>query len=148
MQKGLFPSALRLALGGFLASVGVSLAIHAATFPLPVATRQTEFPLKRPTVTGTVVAWGANDYGQTNEQVGLHSVVAIAADRYHTVALKSDGTVVAWGENGNDQVKVPSGLSGVVAIAAGSSHTVALKSNGTVVAWGRNDYGQVSVPVA
>lgn len=36
---------------------------------------------------GTVVAWGLNDYGQTNVPVGLSRVTAIAAGAGHTVAL-------------------------------------------------------------
>ena len=76
---------------------------------------------------GTVVAWGKNDHGQTQVPAGLTGVVAIAAGRWHTVALKADGTVVAWGWNLEGQTDVPAGLTGVVAIAAGSRHTVALK---------------------
>jgi len=94
---------------------------------------------------GTVAAWGANWYGQTNVPVGLSNVVSIAARQYHTVALKSDGTVVAWGNNFYGKTNVPTGLSSVVAIAAGQSHTAALKSDGTVVAWGDNSYGQTNV---
>ena len=37
---------------------------------------------------GTVVAWGKNDDGQTTVPAGLSGVVAIAAGRDHTVALK------------------------------------------------------------
>ena len=44
-----------------------------------------------------MVAWGYNDYGQTNVPAGLSGVTAIAAGDYHSLALKSDGTVVAWG---------------------------------------------------
>src|SRR5204862_267054 len=83
---------------------------------------------------GTVVAWGGNNYGQTNVPIGLSGVTATAAGGLHTVALKSDGTVVAWGYNGSGETTVPAGLSGVTAITAGGYHTVALKSDGTVVA--------------
>ena len=95
---------------------------------------------------GTVVAWGLNDFGQTNVPAGLSGVMAIAAGGRHTVALKSDGTVVAWGLNDFGQTNVPAGLSGVTAIAAGLYHTVALKGDGTVVAWGAGEAGQSSFP--
>ncbi len=117
-----------------------------ATFPLPIPTRPTSFPLQRPKVTGTVVSWGNNDNGQTNVQAGLRSVVAVAAGGNHTVALKNDGTVVAWGRGTEGQTTVPASLMDVVAIAAGGNHTVALKSDGTVVAWGGSS-GQSSVPL-
>jgi alpha-tubulin suppressor-like RCC1 family protein len=95
---------------------------------------------------GTVVAWGYNDYGQTNVPQGLTGVVQVAASGVHTVALKNDGTVVAWGWNNFGQTDVPQNLTGVVQVAAGELHTVALKSDGTVVAWGANGSGQTNVP--
>ena len=101
---------------------------------------------------GTVVAWGSDDRGQTTVPAGLSGVVAIAAGRHHTVALKQDGTVVAWGSNKDFDGKIvgqsiaPAGLSGVVAIAAGERYTVALKQDGTVVTWGDNSYGRIKVP--
>jgi hypothetical protein len=95
---------------------------------------------------GTVVAWGWNDYGQTNVPAGLTGVTAIAAGGGHTVALKNNGTVVAWGRNFEGQTNVPAGLNNATAIAAGGLHTVALKSDGTVVAWGYDYYGQTDVP--
>ena len=94
-----------------------------------------------------VVAWGKNDYGQTTIPSGLSGVTAIAAEEFHTVALKNDGTVVAWGRNDWGQTSIPVGLNSVTAIAAGYLHTVALKNDGTVVAWGWNDYGQTTIPV-
>lgn len=122
----------------------------AQTFPLPIPTRPTSFPLQRPAITGTVVAWGDNRQGQTNAQAGLRGVVAVAAGLQHTVALKFDGTVVAWGNNGSGQSTVPAGLSNVVAIAAGFNHTVALIQDGAVagrvVAWGSGGYGETTVP--
>ena len=95
---------------------------------------------------GTVVAWGADDFGQATVPVGLGEVTAIAAGYEHTVALKRDGSVVAWGGNSSKQSTVPAGLGGVIAIAAGNSHTVALKHDGTVSAWGNNSYKQTTVP--
>jgi len=44
---------------------------------------------------GTVVAWGDNSYGQTNVPPNLTGVKAIAAGRYHNLALKDDGMVVS-----------------------------------------------------
>jgi alpha-tubulin suppressor-like RCC1 family protein len=46
---------------------------------------------------GTVVAWGSNEYGQTNVPPSITGVVQIAANDTRTVALKSDGTVLEWG---------------------------------------------------
>jgi len=73
--------------------------------------------------------------------------MAIAAGRYHTVALNNDGRVVAWGNNADGQTTVPlAAQNGVVEIAAGYYHTVALKNDGSVVAWGRNYDGQTTAP--
>jgi LPXTG-motif cell wall-anchored protein len=78
---------------------------------------------------------------------GLTSVTAIAAGRFHSLALKQDGTVWAWGSNVAGELgdgtatdrQTPvqvQGLSGVTAIAAGAAHSLALKRDGTVWAWG------------
>ena len=95
---------------------------------------------------GMVVAWGKNDFGQTNAPAGLSRVKAIAAGESYTVALQSDGVVVAWGSNAHGQTNVPAGLGVVKGIAAGEYHTVALKSDGTVAAWGDNTHNQLAVP--
>ena len=111
---------------------------------------------------GTLWAWGRNDYGQlgvastvacivafTNlpcstcpRQVGT-GYKAIAAEHYHTLAIKYDGTLWAWGNNKYGQlgdgtttdrsspVQV-TGITGVLAVAAGYSSNVALKADGTV----------------
>ena len=112
-------------------------------------------PLSRPltpdaaaaTRTGSVVAWGANDYGQSTVPAELGDVTAIAAGYTFSLALRSDGTVVGWGNNSSGQITIPPGLLGVVQIAAGLSHGLALKSDGTVVAWGTYfTVGQAYVP--
>jgi len=88
--------------------------------------------------------------------LSLSNVVAIAAGRYHCLALKADGTVAAWGTSTNPgtyvadvdygQSVVPGGLSNVVTIAAGAYHSLALKADGTVTGWGRTDFGQAFIP--
>jgi alpha-tubulin suppressor-like RCC1 family protein len=116
---------------------------------------------------GTVKAWGFNDSGQlgvSNTQAsavnavdvaGVGFVTAVAAGRYHSLALKADGTVWAWGLNSDGQLgdgslatsrSTPAqivSLSGVVAIAAGSRHNLALLGNGNVMVWGANESGQL-----
>src|SRR3990172_5885527 len=92
-------------------------------------------------VTGTVVGWGDNFFGQTTPPAGLPGVVAIAAGDFYSLALKADGTVVGWGEDDHGEASFPAGLTGVVAIAAGNYHGLALKADGTVVGWGFGQYG-------
>ena len=84
----------------------------------------------------TVMAWGINNFGQTDIPLGLSNVVAIAAGAFHGLAAKADGSVVAWGDNQNGQTNVPAGLTNVIAVAGGSYHSLALKADGTVAAWG------------
>ncbi len=102
----------------------------------------------------TVVGWGWNKVGEATGtptiNVGnaaaisagqvsirgelLSNVVAIAAGRGYSLALRKDGTVVSWGrmENGRGAC-VPSGLSNVVAIAAGADDfCLAITTNGAV----------------
>lgn len=95
---------------------------------------------------GTVMGWGANDFGEATPPVGLTGVVALSASPYLSLALKSDGTVVGWGYNGAGETTPPPGLSGVVAIAAGGAYGLALRNDGTVVGWGFNNHGQASPP--
>jgi alpha-tubulin suppressor-like RCC1 family protein len=129
---------------------------------------------------GTVVAWGSNASRQLgNPATGLFStvpvtvtgpdgrgalddVIAIAAGRTHSMALRSDGSVWTWGANEAGQLgngiavgvltptpaavlnfagNVP--LTGVAAIAAGDLHSVALFANGLVATWGSDSAGQL-----
>jgi hypothetical protein len=79
-----------------------------------------------------VVAWGSNEYGQTDVPAGLSNLVAVAAGNVHSLALTEDGRVVAWGDNRYGQTDVPSGLSDVVAMAAEAFHSLALLRQPTV----------------
>jgi len=93
---------------------------------------------------GTVVAAGANDYGQCNVG-GWADIWWVAAGSYHTVAVKSDYSVVAAGRNDYGQCNVGA-WTDIIIVAAGGYHTVGLKEDATaVVAVGRNDYGQCNV---
>jgi hypothetical protein len=95
---------------------------------------------------GTVVAWGDNDFGQTDVPDGLTNVAAVAGGFGHSLALRADGTVVAWGNNNAGQTNVPVGLTNAAAVAAGFAHSLALRSDGTVVVWGNSSYGQTNIP--
>ncbi|GMU65359.1 MAG: hypothetical protein AMXMBFR36_16330 [Acidobacteriota bacterium] len=64
---------------------------------------------------GTVLAWGANGYGQlgdgtlTSRSVpsvvpNLDGIVAVAAGIDHSLALASDGTLWGWGRNDSQQL--------------------------------------------
>src|SRR5437899_1318295 len=81
-----------------------------------------------------VIAWGNNQYGQTNLPSGLTNIVALAGGDSHTLALRANGTVVAWGDNYYGQTNAPAGLANVVAIAAGYGHNLALTAAGTITA--------------
>ncbi len=131
---------------------------------------------------GGVWAWGRNTFGQLGDgrlglsadralpvqvvgpggQGKLTDIVAVAAGRDHSLALRRDGTVWAWGARDHGQLgdgvrdanrPVPApvqvagpgqspALTGVVAIACGAAHCVALRGDGVWV-WGSNWEGQL-----
>src|SRR5690349_1277141 len=91
-----------------------------------------------------VIAWGNNNFGQTNVPPAATNVIAVAGGARHSVALRLDGSVICWGATTN----VDSAATNVVAISAGALHTLALRTDGTVVAWGDDSLGQASVPEA
>lgn len=131
-----FSSVFRFAVAILFAVLVPGSESRAVPFPLPSPSRPTTFPLVRPSQIGVVVAWGKNDFGQTNVPPGLFGVVALAAGEVHTVALKNDGSVVEWGGYRTQQTNKPEDLRDVVAISAGAQFTIALKDEGTVIGWG------------
>ena len=97
-------------------------------------------------VRSLIVAWGDDEFGETNVPPIPTTVVAIAAGDYHGLALQANGIVTAWGDNEYGETNVPGGLTSVVAVAAGGVHSLALQANGLVSAWGDNSYGEDFVP--
>jgi len=97
---------------------------------------------------GAVVCWGNNANGVSTPPASATNVVAIAAGKFHNLALRADGTVVGWGLNLYGETNPPASLNGVVAIAGGFSCSLALKSDGTVVGWGDNTAGQTNIPAS
>jgi alpha-tubulin suppressor-like RCC1 family protein len=65
---------------------------------------------------GTVMAWGADEFGQLG-----------------------DGSIV----RSEEAPVAVSGLAGVAAISAGGEHSMALLGNGTVMTWGEDKYGEL-----
>ena len=89
-------------------------------------------PIQRNT---TILAWGDNDFDQTNiPDTSLLDIVEIAAGANHSLALTSDGTVVGWGRDEYVQATPPQDLADVIDIAVGYDHSLALLRNGTVIA--------------
>ena len=50
---------------------------------------------KIPQISGSLIAWGWNDDGQTNCPPGSN-IFAVAGGRNHSLALKNDGTLTGW----------------------------------------------------
>jgi alpha-tubulin suppressor-like RCC1 family protein len=118
-------------------------------------------------VTGEVVCWGSNNYGQLGgfegnystvptPVAGLTNVASLHAGRVHFCALHTDATVSCWGRNTSGELgdgttdprdppapQLVPGLTDVVMIAPGAQHTCALRSSGPPLCWGDNLYGQL-----
>jgi alpha-tubulin suppressor-like RCC1 family protein len=98
-------------------------------------------------IDGTVISWGANEYGQARPPFGLTDVVAVSMGDRFALALKSDGSVVAWGDDSLGQTDVPEAAqSGVKSIAAGIGFAIAEKEDGSLVTWGSSPYGATVIP--
>lgn len=123
------------------------------------------------TATGSVFAWGDNEFGDFGvvtphpseyspvQVTGLSGVKQVATGFEDGLALLSNGTVMGWGANAHGAVgdgtttprptPVPvGGVSRVVAIAQRQQHSLALLSNGTVMSWGQTTGADQLRPVA
>jgi alpha-tubulin suppressor-like RCC1 family protein len=101
---------------------------------------------------GSLLLWGANDFGQATVPPRFFGVTAtyIAAGARHVLACLSNGTVAGFGDNSFGQLNIPLGLlqaeAGVTQVAGGSFHSLAVTAEGRVYAWGDDQFGQISVP--
>ena len=93
-----------------------------------------------------VMAWGNNQFGQTEVPVAATNAIAVAGGGFHSLALAANGHVIAWGNDYDGQCDVPTTLTNAIAVAAGAYHSLALTADGRVVAWGADYNGQIAVP--
>ena len=126
---------------------------------------------------GSIRGWGGNSTGQlgngavatssqtpslvdTSGVLAGKTVISVATNERHSLALCSDGTVAGWGLANNGVLGLPgSGITvkspiaipvatmvpgkAVRGVAAGTRNSYAWFEDGTVVAWGHNQYGQL-----
>ena len=114
---------------------------------------------------GPVWSVGHNNYGQLGvggtsgsltpvRTSGLSAATALAAGRYHSLALDDQGAVWAWGYNwvgqlgdgttlDRDEPVLVTGLGRCKGLGAGNYHSLAIADDGTLWAWGRNAYGEL-----
>jgi len=114
---------------------------------------------------GPIWSTGQNNYGQLGvggtsgsftpvRTWGISAATALAAGRYHSLALDDQGAVWAWGYNWVGQLgdgtttdrhePVPvTGLGRCKGLGAGNYHSLAIAEDGTLWAWGRNANGEL-----
>jgi hypothetical protein len=94
----------------------------------------------------SLVDWGINEFSNLDGSPPAGPFKAVAAGRYHSVAIRMDGTLVTWGEASHlgsflaDDT--PPGT--FVDVAAGTAHCVALRTDGTLVSWGEDSFALVT----
>ena len=81
---------------------------------------------------GTVVCWGANEYGQATPPEGTFT--AVSAGDLHTCGINTAGTVACWGLNAAGQATPPEGT--FTAVSAGLDHTCGIRTDLTAACWG------------
>ena len=77
---------------------------------------------------GSIVAWGYNEFGQTDVPAPNTDFIAVAGGS-HCLGLKVDGSIVAWGRNTTGQTNIQSPNTGFAAVAGGYYHSVGLKGD-------------------
>ncbi len=83
-------------------------------------------------VGGSVIAWGSNQYGETNVPASATNIVALAAGSVHTLALTENHTLLAWGAS---DVIPPPGTSNLVTIAAGGFNSMGIRPDRSLWLW-------------
>jgi serine/threonine protein kinase len=95
------------------------------------------------TSSGSVMCWGADNYGQSTPPSGIFK--SVSAGWRHVCGVTSSGNVMCWGYDEFGQSTTPP--SGVFkSVSAGGSHTCGVTSSGSVVCWGHDYWGQSTPP--
>jgi alpha-tubulin suppressor-like RCC1 family protein len=100
------------------------------------------------TRSGSVVGWGAADFGQTNIP-DITNVVQVVAGNSYSAALRNDGRVFEWGSHTaavGKLIEKPADLERIVSLAGGFTHILGITSKGSVVGWGDNNEGKATPP--
>ena len=121
--------------------------MHLITHPVDITNHDVYQFKNDPFSSGSIIAWGDNNWNQLNVPSPNSGFTAISAGGYHSLGLKADGSIVSWGANSYGQCDVPSPNSGFTAISAGEYHSLGLKADGSIVAWGDSDQGRCTVPL-
>jgi hypothetical protein len=103
-------------------------------------------PCPEPRMTGEVIVWGHNNWGQSTLPQGLGICREVMGGDSHSFAIRADGTVVAWGVNNFGQSTVPASLGSCHLLGGGVGSSSAIRADGSVVVWGMNTQGQANVP--
>ncbi len=90
-----------------------------------------------------IIAWGYDNHGQVSNVPDGNEFIAVAAGKWHCIAINSDGSLAGWGYNEHDECNVPAG-NDYVDISAGQRHSMALKSDGSIVVWGSDNLNQIT----
>ena len=83
-------------------------------------------------VGGSVVGWGASDYGAINVPADATNIVALAAGVVHTLALTDNRRLVQWGHAAE---LPPPGISNLISIAAGGLNSMGIRSDSSLWIW-------------
>ncbi|CAE8682672.1 unnamed protein product [Polarella glacialis] len=98
-------------------------------------------------VTGSIVCWGTNSFGETDGPAGGGVFWAVTSGYRFSCALYDDTrTVACWGQNGQGQATPPVGVA-FLQISAGDGHVCGVRpSDYTAQCWGGNTDGQSTPP--
>ena len=100
------------------------------------------------TRSGSVVGWGASDFGQITIPEITNAVQVVAGNSY-SAALRNDGRVFEWGSHTaavGQLIEKPADLERIVSLAGGFTHILGITSKGSVVGWGDNSEGKATPP--
>ncbi len=83
--------------------------------------------LVAPVRSQTVIGWGADTRGQIDVPPTATNVIAVAAGKFQSLALRADRAVIGWGSDPSGAAIPPAFHTNVIAIAAGYSRHKALR---------------------